>query len=388
MMVTHRPEKIEDYLGYLMREVDLISRRIDKGREVVQMHWGGGTPTYLNPDQIERLMAHVTVRLPLAADAEVSIEADPRGLTTAHLEAARRAGFNRISFGVQDFDPDVQLAVNRIQPEELVAGVTADARRLGFSGINYDLIYGLPNQTLATIENTVRRTIALAPDRISLFGYAHVPWMKKHQHLIDESRLPEPEEKIRMLMLATQMLTGEGGYRHIGMDHFARPDDSLSRAQDTGTMQRNFQGYSTRAGGELYAFGLSAISQLEGAYAQNALDLRTYYKAVDAGRPAVYRGYRISEDDRLRRYVIMRLMCDSRLDLVDVEQRFGINFATYFSEALSALRSLEEDDLVWVSSDFIQVSNLGRYFIRNIAMPFDAYLNRIDSKQRRYSQAV
>jgi oxygen-independent coproporphyrinogen-3 oxidase len=388
MMVTHRTEKIEDYLGHLVREIDLISRRIDKGREVVQMHWGGGTPTYLNPDQIERLMGHLTRRLPLAADAEVSIEADPRGLTTAHLEAARRAGFNRISFGVQDFDADVQLAINRIQPEELVAGVTGEARRLSFSGINYDLIYGLPNQTLATIENTVRRTIALAPDRISLFGYAHVPWMKKHQRLIDESRLPEPEEKIRMLMVATQMLTGEGGYRHIGMDHFARPDDSLSKAQDAGTMQRNFQGYSTRAGGELYAFGLSAISQLEHAYAQNALDLRAYYKAVDAGRPAVYRGYRISEDDRLRRYVIMRLMCDFRLDLVDVERRFGITFDTYFSEAFSALRALEEDGLVWISSDFIQVSKLGRYFIRNIAMPFDAYLNRIDNKQPRYSQAV
>lgn len=389
MMVTHRPEKIEHYLGYLEREIDLVSRYVTPGRKVVQVHWGGGTPTYLAPEQIERLMGHLDRRFTIAPDAEISIEADPRGLTAAHLEAARRAGFNRISFGVQDLDPQVQEAINRIQPEELVASATEMARMLGFSGISYDLIYGLPYQTLAIIEDTVRRVIRLAPDRISIFSYAHVPWLKKHQRLIDESRLPEPEDKLRMLLTATRLLTGEGGYQFIGMDHFARPGDSLAIAQASGTMHRNFQGYSTRAGAELYAFGISGISQLDGAYAQNILDLPTYYQAIDAGRSAVYRGYRLSEDDHLRRHVVMRLMCDFKLDLTDIERRFGIAFGAYFADALDDLRPLEDDGLVHVSDTCIQVSELGRYFIRNIAMPFDAYLKRSAvNAQPRYSRAI
>lgn len=389
MMVTHRPEKIEQYLGYLEREIDLVSNHLTEGRSVVQVHWGGGTPTYLAPDQIERLMGHIARRFSISSDAEVSIEADPRGLTEAHLDSARRAGFNRISFGVQDFDPQVQQAINRIQPEELVADATEIARKLGFSGVSYDLIYGLPQQTLATFEDTVRRAIALSPDRISIFSYAHVPWMKKHQRLIDESRLPVPEEKLQMLLLATRMLTGEGGYRYIGMDHFARPDDSLARAQETGTMQRNFQGYSTRAGAELHAFGISGISQLHGAYAQNVLGLPEYYEAIDAGRPAIYRGYRLNADDLLRRHVVMRVMCDFKLDMSDVERQFGISFGDYFADALEELRPMEEDGLLSVTTNHIQVNELGRYFIRNIAMPFDAYLKRQNvSAQPRYSQAI
>lgn len=389
MMVTHRPDKIARYVDYLKREIDAASRRVGAGRKVVQIHWGGGTPTYMEPEGIQDLMAHITSRFDLADDAEISIEADPRGLTEAHLEAARRAGFNRISFGVQDFDPKVQAAINRIQPESMVAAATRRARALGFEGMNYDLIYGLPYQTCESFVQTLRSTIAHAPDRISVFGYAHVPWKKKHQRLIEQEHLPPPRERLDLLMTATEMLTGEGGYRYIGMDHFARPDDPLALAQEARTMHRNFQGYSTRAGGDLFAFGISGISQIGDAYAQNVLDLRSYYDAVEAGRPPVYRGYRMTRDDRIRRDVIMRLMCDFELYLPDVSERHGIAFFDYFSDAAEALATFDEEGLVGRTSSRITVTELGRYFVRNVAMAFDAYL-RDASKAHRplYSQAV
>ncbi len=385
MRVTQRPEVIERYLDYLEREIDLVAGEGAAGRRVVQLHWGGGTPTYLTPSQIERLAGHLQRRFQFAPGAEVGIEADPRGLTDAHLEAARRAGFNRISFGVQDFDADVQEAIHRVQPFDLVERVTASARRLGFESISYDLVYGLPFQTINRFERTIEQVNALAPDRISIFSYAHVPWMKKHQRLINEDAMPVPEEKLKILLMATERLTHADAYRYIGMDHFARPDDSLCRAQDAGTMQRNFQGYSTHGGSELFGFGVSSISQLHGAYAQNRLGLTDYYAALDAGRPATFRGYRVTEDDHLRRAVIMQLMCNLRLDVRAVERRFGIDFAETFADALENLRPMEADGLVEVTPEAIRVTERGRFFIRNAAMPFDAHLNR---SRARYSQTV
>lgn len=389
MMVTHRPEKIAHYLDYLTREIEMVSGLLASGRRVVQVHWGGGTPTFLAPEQIEQLMGTLRDRFEIVPTAEVSIEADPRGLTEAHLEAARRAGFNRISFGVQDFDAEVQAAIGRVQPVEMVARATEAARRLGFEGVSYDLIYGLPHQRVDRFAATVDQVIALAPDRLSVFSYAHVPWMKKHQQVIDTAWLPSPEEKLRILLMTTERLTTTGGYRYVGMDHFARPEDSLCAALDAGTMQRNFQGYSTHAGSTLYGFGLSAISQLDDAYAQNEKDLRAYYAALDAGRLPVYRGYALDADDRLRRHVIMRLMSTFALDIPEVEARYDLCFADYFADALDALRALEADGLVVCTPRQLRVTGRGRFFIRNIAMPFDAYLaRRTASSQPQYSQTV
>lgn len=387
MIVTHRPEKIARYLDYLEREIALVSRWVAPHRPVVQLHWGGGTPTYLTPQQILALMEVLRRHFKLASDAELGIEADPRGLTHAHLEAARMAGFNRISFGVQDLDPTVQQAINRIQPYDQVAAVTRWARELGFESISYDLIYGLPFQHLAQFEQTIRQVIELGPDRISLFSYAHVPWKKKHQRLIHEAWLPRPAEKLHLFLRAVELLTTEGGYRYIGMDHFARPADPLSRALDEGTLQRNFQGYSTHGGTELYAFGISAISQLSGAYVQNVLTLPEYYAALDQGQLPVGKAYLLTEEDHLRRYVIMSLMCHFQLNIPEVEQRFGINFHAHFADALAQLQEMEAEGLVVCRPERIIVTETGRFFIRNVAMAFDAYLSA-SADRPLYSQTV
>ena len=387
MIVTHRLEKIARYLDYLAREVALVARWVAPDRQVVQLHWGGGTPTYLEPAQIVGLMDVLRAHFCFSDTAELGIEADPRGLTRAHLEAARQAGFNRISFGVQDLDPMVQQAINRIQPYNQVAEVTRWARELGFESISYDLIYGLPYQQVAQFEQTIRQVIALGPDRISLFSYAHVPWKKKHQRLIPEEWLPSPAEKLQLFLRAVELLTTEGGYRYIGMDHFARPEDPLSRALDEGTLQRNFQGYSTHGGAELYAFGISAISQLRDAYVQNVLTLPEYYAALDAGRLPVGKAYLLTEEDRLRRHIIMSLMCHFRLDVSDVVQRYGIDFEAHFADALAQLKEMEADGLVVCTPEAITVTETGRFFIRNVAMVFDAYLST-PSDRPLYSQTV
>lgn len=373
MMVTHRPEKISAYVDAVMREIDLVVRRLGQRRQVTQVHWGGGTPTYLAPEEIEALMMHIRANFDVLPEAEVSIEADPRGLTREHLEAARRTGFNRISFGVQDFDAEVQLAIGRVQPAYLVETATEMARELGFEGVSYDLIYGLPHQTTDRFARTVDEVLTLRPDRLSVFSYAHVPWMKKHQQLIDESLLPTTDVKLRILVETARRLTSDGGYEFIGMDHFALPNDSLSHALRDGTMQRNFQGYSTHAGSALIGFGVSSISQLDSAYAQNVKDLRLYYDDVDAGRLPIYRGYSLSEDDRVRRRIIMDIMCRFALDFAEVEADSGIDFRSYFASALIALRESEEDGLIEVSDSGLQVTEVGRFFVRNIAMPFDRY---------------
>ncbi|MEX1055198.1 MAG: oxygen-independent coproporphyrinogen III oxidase, partial [Rhodothermales bacterium] len=303
-------------------------------------------------------------------------------------QAAREAGFNRLSIGVQDLDPLVQEAIHRIQPPELVQDVTETARRLGFQSISYDLIYGLPHQTLDGFLHTLSQVIAMAPDRLSLFGYAHVPWTKKRQRLIHDSWLPTPEMRMQIFIEAVRMLTKEGGYNHIGMDHFARPDDPLSRARDAGSLQRNFQGYSTHAGMDLIGFGISSISQIEDAYAQNVLGLQDYYNLLDRNTLATVRGYRMTVDDKIRRHVIMQLMCNLRIETADVERRFGIDFWTYFEPALRELRAMEDDGLVEVLPAHIAVSETGRFFVRNVAMVFDAYLKTDRKLGPIYSRTV
>jgi len=384
MKITHDPERIARYLSYLKQEIDLITAHVDTEREVVQLHWGGGTPTYLTPAQIEELGAHLHRRFTIAPDAEISLEADPRELTKDRLEAARRVGFNRISIGVQDFDPAVQEAINRVQPERQVRDAVRWSRALGFESINLDLVYGLPYQTPAQFAETIDKVIDIDPDRIALFSYAHVPEIKNHQKLLSEDDLPAPAEKLAIFETAMEQLTearsaNGGGYRFIGMDHFARPTDELAHAQDAGELHRNFQGYSTRAGAEVVAFGISGISQLEQLYAQNVKAIDAYYERVESGQPAVYRGYRLTPEDRLRRHVIMELMCHFALDKRAVEQwaidTLGteIDFDTHFAAALSELEVMARDGLVELDAGTIEVQPVGRLLIRPIAAAFDAY---------------
>lgn len=387
MKVSTDDGVIGRYLAHLEREMDLVAERLGP-RAVRQIHWGGGTPTSLGPAGIERLMAHTRRLFTVADDAEIALEADPRTLTRAHLEAARRAGFNRLSFGVQSFDAEVQRAIGREQPFDVVAQATEWARALGFDGLSFDLIYGLPFQTPERFARTLDLAASLDPDRLSVFGYAHVPWMKKHQRVIPEAELPGPEDRLRLYALALDTLTARG-YRHVGMDHFAKPDDPLCIAQDEGALHRNFQGYATHGDCALLGFGTSAIGSLGRAYVQNEKGLTAYYDALDDGRFPIARGLALSDDDVLRRHVITRLMCDFALDKRAVEARFEIDFAAHFADALDQLADLEADGVVLLGDERIVVPARGRPFVRNAAMAFDAYLTPAGAPDApRYSQTV
>ena len=387
MLITRDRVRIEEYNRYLKKEIDLVAPRIAPGRKVVQLHWGGGTPTHLSPDQIRDIAGYINGAFTIADDAERGVEVDPRELTRDHLSALRDGGFNRMSMGVQDFDDEVQQSVNRIQPEAMSRDVYRWARELGFVSINLDLIYGLPFQTLKSFEKTVRKVIEFAPDRIAVFNYAHVPWLKPHQKLIRPEDLPTPDQKLQILKMTIELL-GAHGYEYIGMDHFARPDDELARAQKEKTLYRNFQGYSTKSGADLYGFGMSSISHFQNIYAQNTKDLREYYRALDAGEPATHVGYRMTNDDHIRKHVIMRLMCDLELDTRAVEKRFGIDFEEYFAPSLRALDQFIVDGLVHLAPGVIAIKGAGRLLLRNIAMCFDAYLDGIGKTKPVFSRTV
>jgi oxygen-independent coproporphyrinogen-3 oxidase len=387
MLITHNRQRIDEYVNYLAREIELVRRLQKRGQRVAQVHWGGGTPTYLSPEQITRLADATHRGFEFAADAEVSVEIDPRGLTGEHLVALRQGGFNRASLGVQDFDPAVQQAVNRLQSYEETRWTMETLRELGFSSINLDLIYGLPFQTDDSFARTLDLIIDMQPDRLAVFNYAHVPWMKKHQQMIKLETLPRPDEKLRILKRTIERLT-EAGYVYIGMDHFARPDDELAVAQNAKTLYRNFQGYSTRVGCDLYAFGVSGISQLQNVYAQNLKEMPSYYQRLNSGQLATSRGYKLTDDDHLRRHVIMRLMCDMSLDKREVEDKFAIAFDDYFAEALLRLEEFRNDDLLSLDAQTIQITPFGRLFIRNVAMAFDAYLDKNPSTRNIYSRTV
>ncbi len=388
VIITHKPNRIAEYLNYLKKEIRLISRLLNPSRKVVQLHWGGGTPTYLTPEQIRDLFLFIRDHFNFAPEAEISIEIDPRGLDDQHLPTLRELGFNRVSFGVQDFNLRVQEVVNRIQPEELTRQVVRQSRELGFESINIDLIYGLPYQTVDSYQETVDKIIDISPDRLAVFNYAHVPWLKKHQRVIPEAALPDAGEKLAILKMVIERLTANG-YVYIGMDHFARPEDELAQALKDHTLYRNFQGYTTRAGAEVYAMGITAISQLYRVYAQNVKTTREYYQMLDAGQIPTVVGYRLNEDDLIRRYVITELMCNSRVIKSEVQARFGIDFDSYFKESLEALGEFIDDGLLSLQPDRIQIHQAGRLVIRNIAMAFDRYLKDDQKKQQPlYSRTV
>jgi oxygen-independent coproporphyrinogen-3 oxidase len=362
------------YLDILKREVAHISRSVSSDRPVVQFHWGGGTPTYLTPTQIEELFGFTREHFTFAPDAEIGIEVDPRVTSREHLETLRKLGFNRLSMGIQDFHPLVQKTINRIQPFELTADLIQSARALGFESVNVDLIYGLPYQTAETFAHTVDQILELTPDRVALFSYAHVPWLKKQQNSF-EGHLPEGLQKFEIFRAGLLKFL-ESGYLYIGMDHFAKPGDELAVSQQNRTLHRNFQGYTTKAGADLYGMGITAISAIQNAYAQNQRDIPSWEKAVAERGIATMRGYHLSDDDRLRRAVISRLLCHTIVLKEEISREFGIDFDSYFAEELARLEPFREDGLVVLNPGEIRTTWLGRIFIRNLAMIFDPYLEK------------
>ena len=362
------------YLDVLKREMERVSRSISKDRPVVQFHWGGGTPTYLTPEQIEDLFVYTRERFHFAPDGEIGIEVDPRVTSRAHLETLRKLGFNRLSMGIQDFQPEVQLAVHRVQPFEMTRDLLISARRLGFDSINVDLIYGLPYQTPETFAHTVDQIIGMGPDRIALFSYAHVPWLKKQQGSF-VAHLPEGMVKFEIFRTGLLKFV-EAGYLYIGMDHFAKPGDELAVSQRERTLHRNFQGYTTKAGADLYGMGITAISGIQSAYAQNHRDIPSWQKAVEERGLATMRGYHLSEEDRLRRAVISRLLCHTVIVKDEISREFGVDFDEYFAQELRRFEPYREDGLVLLDRGEIRATWLGRIFIRNLAMIFDPYLEK------------
>lgn len=360
------------YLASLKKEIAQATCAVSKRREVVQFHWGGGTPTYLSPAQMEDLFAFTRERFSFARGAEIGIEVDPRVTSREHLQVLRRLGFNRLSMGIQDFTPLVQQTIHRVQPFEMTRELIDGARALGFESINVDLIYGLPYQTAASFSDTAEKILQLAPDRIAMFSYAHVPWLRKQQGAF-QGRLPEGMEKFQIFKAGIRKFT-EAGYLYIGMDHFAKPSDELAVAQRERTLHRNFQGYTTKAGADLYGMGVSAISSIGAAYSQNHRGIAEYQSAIDARGAATMRGYQLNQDDLIRRAVITRLLCHAVIVKPEIENEFHIQFDDYFSNELAQLTAMQHDGLIELSPNEIRVTPLGRIFIRNLAMPFDRYL--------------
>lgn len=388
-VITQRKEIAEPYLDYLVRHIQQMAQLIDRQRPVLQMHWGGGTPNYLSLSQIELLWAAIHQHFRFDSKAEISIEVNPKSLDQNYVFSLRDLGFNRISFGIQDFDLKVQEAVNRVQPEAMLFDVMQWSREAGFESVNVDLIYGLPFQSLETFRNTIRKTIELNPDRIAVFNFAYMPWLKPVQRRIPQDALPSADEKLNILQMAIEELT-QHGYQYIGMDHFAKPDDELSIAQREGQLHRNFQGYTTKPESDLIGFGVTSISMLNDVYVQNHKRLKDFYRAIDAEELPIERGVTLDRDDIIRRTVIMELMCQFQLSPDDIEEKyhlgFDLDFESYFAHEKFQLRRLETDGLIKLSPNHIEVTPAGRLLIRNIASVFDTYLGK--STTSSFSRAV
>lgn len=390
-IATKDYSKTDTYLEYLFKEMDIQSQLYDSTRIVEQLHWGGGTPTFLNHDQIRALMDYTRQSFNLFDSVghggvnsdlgDYSIEIDPRSVSSETIKVLREVGFNRFSLGVQDIDDAVQKAVNRIQPIEQTQAIIDACRDNNAKSISIDLIYGLPLQTVDGFATTLQRIIEISPDRISLFNYAHLPHLFKPQRRINESELPQAEEKLEILQQSIEALV-EAGYNYIGMDHFAKPDDELSVAQDKGELHRNFQGYTTHANCDLVAMGVSAISSVNNSYSQNEKGLEGYYKALDVEQLPIIRGYALTDDDLLRRTVIQQLSCHFKLDFKPIELRYSISFNAYFATELDELKALEQDGLLILGEESLQVSSSGRLLIRTICMVFDYHLRTQQSEQR------
>lgn len=384
---TRDRSKTTPYLTRLYQEIEMQAKLFDPNRKVDQLHWGGGTPTFINMDEMRELMAVTRKHFNLHDDdsGEYSIEIDPREANKESVKLLRELGFNRMSLGVQDFDPKVQKAVNRIQTEAQTFEVLEGAREAGFMSVNVDLIYGLPHQTEVGFMATLDKVLQVAPDRFSIFNYAHMPSMFPTQKKMKEADMPSPDEKLAILHATTNRLL-EAGYVYIGMDHFAKPDDELAIAQRNETLYRNFQGYSTHAECDLIGMGATSISLINNTYAQNYKSLNDYYQAIDAGHLAVFRGVELTEDDELRRDVITRLISHFHLNFATVETQWGIVFNEYFEQEMKSLTPMVEDGLIELSDSDLYVTAAGRLLIRNICMAFDAYLKQ--GIQNRFSKVI
>ncbi|MBV7316106.1 oxygen-independent coproporphyrinogen III oxidase [Shewanella sp. NIFS-20-20] len=384
-IITRHQHKADQYIEFLAQEI--IKRApLFQNYTVTQMHWGGGTPTFLNPEQILRLSELLKQHFNFAAEGEYSIEVDPREIELTMLDTLQQAGFNRISIGVQDFNKAVQVAVNREQDEAFIFDLMAKAKAMGFVSTNVDLIYGLPHQTPATFADTIARIIELSPDRLSVFNYAHLPARFAAQRKIKEEHMPSPQQKLDMLHQTIATLT-EAGYQYIGMDHFAKPDDELSKLQNEGRLHRNFQGYTTQEECDLLGLGVSSISMIGDCYAQNQKDIRPYYEAIEASGHALWKGCSLNRDDEVRRAVIKQLICHFELDMADMEQKLGIQFEDYFSEDLKLLQTFIDDKLVDITDRKITISSTGRLLIRNICICFDVYY-RDKARQQQFSRVI
>ena len=385
-IVTRDHGRAEKYINTLGRELALVGPLLGGDRRLGQLHWGGGTPTFLSREQMGALLGLIDAQFERQPEAELSIEVDPRSAEPGRMAFLAGLGFNRVSIGVQDFDPKVQAAVHRIQGEDLTRRVVDEARASGFRSVNLDLIYGLPRQTLASFGATLDKVLDIKPERIALYSYAHLPALFKPQRRIHEAELPGAEAKLQILMLAIRRLTG-AGYLYIGMDHFARPDDELALAQSQGRLQRNFQGYSTHAASDMLGFGVSAIGKIGPSYYQNAKTLADYEDAVEAGRLPVWRGIALTADDLVRRAVIHALLCNFAVSIESIEIAHLIDFRRYFAAEMQELARLAEDGLVEVGRDWIVVTPRGRLLVRAVGMVFDRYL-RAQRQRAAYSKVI
>jgi oxygen-independent coproporphyrinogen-3 oxidase len=387
VIYTRNRGKVDPYLDLVLKEMDLLKKYIDPVRRVDQLHWGGGTPTFLTPDRMDRFYSAIEDRFTFNDGAEISVELDPREITDEHLEILRKHGFNRGSLGIQDVDPRVQEAVNRIQPLELVTRIYDQMRSRGFAGINFDLIYGLPYQTPDSFERTIDAVVELRPDRISLFNFAYLPHLKKHQTRLNASALPDTETRLAIFARAVNRFI-EAGYVYIGMDHFALPDDELCVSQNNGTLHRNFQGYTTRGGCDLIGVGLTSIGELSGGYAQNYKKLDEYTAAIESGNLPIERGYHRTQEDALRHRVIMGLISHFHMKFDKFKTDTGVDFRSHFDREMEELKGFADDGLLTIDDDGIDVPFQGRFVIRNICMVFDAHLSDLESRGQKFSKTV
>ena len=387
VVYTSKADKRRRYIDYLKKELKLWSKYLDTNRIVRQLHFGGGTPTFFTPQELSEIYELIYSYFKnFEKDAEISVEIDPRFFGKDHMEVLKKYGVNRISFGVQDFNEKTQKAVNRIQPFDLTKKAVDIARDYGIKSINIDLIYGLPYQNLETFKKTLELVKELNPDRVAVFNYAHVPWLKKSMRKIDETTLPAPEEKLKIFKYTIDFFENNG-YKMIGMDHFAKEDDELFKAIKKGELHRNFQGYTTKGGADLIGIGLTSISETDRAYFQNYKDLKSYENAIDEGRLPVFRGVKLNEEDLIRKYVIMEMMANFSFDIERFEKKFGINFFEKFEDEIKELEEFIKEGLVEITPKRISVSKTGTLLIRNIVLPFDEYFKKMKN-QKVFSKSI
>ena len=387
VVYTSKADKRKRYIEYLKKELDLLSKHLDTSKVVRQLHFGGGTPTFFSPDELDEIYTLIKSYFNnYEEDAEISVEIDPRFFSKEHMDVMKAYGVNRISFGVQDFNEETQKAVNRIQSFNLTKNAVDIARNAGINSINIDLIYGLPYQNLETFKKTLELVKELDPDRLAVFNYAHVPWLKKGMRKIDETTLPTPEEKLKIFKYVIDFFESNG-YIMVGMDHFAKPDDELFRAIEKGELHRNFQGYTTKGGADLIGIGLTSIGEVDGAYMQNYKELKLYEKAIDEGKLPIFRGVILSEEDKIRKYVIMEMMANFSFDIQRFEKKFNINFFDKFKDEINELQEFVDEGLVEITPEKISINKTGSLLIRNIVLPFDEYFKKM-ANQKVFSKSI